>query len=220
MFYANNNTKTVFKNPPNRQLKVTGWVERESLANPDCFDSNGEPCLIVLKDGNTSDVTVGRYAGLEAYLCDELGQESRELAIYNYNKQSGDFSAKGDSGSLSSTAWATCSEFCTLACPKARAAMSRTSCPPGGLSSRSKPCIPTPTSSALSGRSSVISVLDCLLVSSFLTPHPFVYIADDIEACALPSRSTASSFCDVLPSTIPPPFSFCDCSRFLNSLLP
>ncbi|KAI0287829.1 hypothetical protein BC826DRAFT_1188789 [Russula brevipes] len=100
MFYPLNNSRTVFKFPLNRQLRITGWVTREHLANSDCFDSNGEPCLIVMKDGNTTDLTVGRYAGLEAYLCDELGEESRELAIYNYNKQSGDFSAEGDSGSL------------------------------------------------------------------------------------------------------------------------
>jgi hypothetical protein len=53
-----------------------------------------------MKDGNATDLTVGRYAGLEAYLCDELGVETIELAIYNYDKQSGVFSAKGDSGSL------------------------------------------------------------------------------------------------------------------------
>jgi len=53
-----------------------------------------------MKDGNTTDLTVGRYAGLEAYICDEFGVESKELAIYNYDKQSGPFSAKGDSGSL------------------------------------------------------------------------------------------------------------------------
>ena len=100
MFYPLNNSRTVFKYPPNRQHRITGWVTRERLAKPDYFDSNGESCLIVMKDGNTTDLTVGRYAGLEAYLCDELGQESRELAIYNYNMQSGDFSAKGDSGSL------------------------------------------------------------------------------------------------------------------------
>jgi hypothetical protein len=100
MFYPLNNSRTVFKFPPNRQLKITGWVTRERLASPVCFDSHNEPCLIVMKDGNTTDLTVGRYAGLEAYLCDELGVQSRKLAIYNYNKQSGDFSAKGDSGSL------------------------------------------------------------------------------------------------------------------------
>lgn len=53
-----------------------------------------------MKDGNTTDLTVGRCAGLEAYICDNLGVESIELAIYNYNERSGAFSAKGDSGSL------------------------------------------------------------------------------------------------------------------------
>ncbi|KAH9961748.1 hypothetical protein BC827DRAFT_1288527 [Russula dissimulans] len=99
-FYPDSNTRTVFQFPLNRQLRISGCVTPELLANPDCFDSSGEPCLIVMKDGNATDLTVGRYAGLEAYLCDELGVESRELAVYNYDKESGSFSAKGDSGSL------------------------------------------------------------------------------------------------------------------------
>ena len=53
-----------------------------------------------MKDGNITGLTVGRYAGLESYLCDGLGVESIELAIYNYGKQCSPFSAKGDSGSL------------------------------------------------------------------------------------------------------------------------
>ena len=90
----------MFKFPTDRQLRINGWVPRELLANPDGFDGNGEPCLIVMKYGNTTDLTVGRYTGLEAYLSNELGQESTELAIYNYDLESGPFSAKGDSGSL------------------------------------------------------------------------------------------------------------------------
>ena len=84
----------------NHQLRINGCVMRELLAVPDCFDSNGKPCLVAMKDGNTTDLTVGRPTGLEAYLCDDLGVESIEPVIYNYNKQSGSFSAKGDSGSL------------------------------------------------------------------------------------------------------------------------
>ena len=100
MFNPHTDSKTAFKFPTNRQLGINGCVTRQLLANPDCFDSDGEPCLIVMKDGNTTDLTVGRYSGTEAYLCDELGVESIELAIYNYDKESGPFSAKGDSGSL------------------------------------------------------------------------------------------------------------------------
>ena len=100
MFYPQSTGRTTFKFPANRQLRINGWLTRELLAVPDCYDSNSEPCLIVMKDGNTTDFTVGRYAGLEAYTCDDLDVESIELAIYNYDRQSGPFSAKGDSGSL------------------------------------------------------------------------------------------------------------------------
>ncbi|KAI6147674.1 hypothetical protein BKA82DRAFT_1003578 [Pisolithus tinctorius] len=100
MFYPQSGGRTVFKFPINGLLRINGWVPRELLAHPDCFDNNGEPCLIVMKDGNTTDLTVGRFAGLEAYLCDELGVESIELAIYNYDRNSGPFFPKGDSGSL------------------------------------------------------------------------------------------------------------------------
>ncbi|KAK7453937.1 hypothetical protein VKT23_011449 [Stygiomarasmius scandens] len=100
MFSLQSDGSTVLKLPTNYQLRIKGWLTRELLAKPNCFDSNGEPCLTVMKDGNTTDLTVGRYAGLEAYICDEFGVESVELAFYNYNMQSGLFSAKGDSGSL------------------------------------------------------------------------------------------------------------------------
>ncbi|KAH9179857.1 hypothetical protein EDB89DRAFT_1900916 [Lactarius sanguifluus] len=86
MFYPQSAGRTVFKFPMNRQLRING-CQRGA-------------CLIVMKDGNTTDLTVGRYADLEAYLRDDLGVESIELAIYNYDKQSGPFSANGDSGSL------------------------------------------------------------------------------------------------------------------------
>jgi hypothetical protein len=100
MFYPQSGSRTTFKSPTNRQLRINGCVTREVLAVPNCLDSSWRPCLIVMKDGNTTDLTVGRYAGLEAYHCDDLGVESIELAIYNYDRQSGPFSAKGDSGSL------------------------------------------------------------------------------------------------------------------------
>ncbi|KAH7327714.1 hypothetical protein B0J17DRAFT_580826 [Rhizoctonia solani] len=100
MFWPNNSNPTGMKFPSNRQLKIRGVVSRKLLANPDCYDDIGNGMYVVAKDGNTTDLTVGRYAGLDAYLCDEFGQESIEVAVYNYSKTSGNFSAKGDSGSL------------------------------------------------------------------------------------------------------------------------
>ncbi len=100
MFGPQSGGRTTFKWPTNHQLRINGCVTRELLAVPNCFDSNGGPCLIVMKDSNTTDLMVGHYAGLEAYLCYDLSVESTELAIYNYDKQYDPFSAKGESGSL------------------------------------------------------------------------------------------------------------------------
>ena len=102
MMYPQSDGGTAFKYPENRHLRINGIVTREllQLTNPDLYDSEGLPCLIVLKDDCATDLTVGRYAGLESFLCDEDGVESIEFAIYNYNKEAGAFSAKGGSGSL------------------------------------------------------------------------------------------------------------------------
>ncbi|KAF8600150.1 hypothetical protein BDV93DRAFT_608826 [Ceratobasidium sp. AG-I] len=100
MFWPNNSNRSGTTFPSNRLLRVHGVVTRELLTTPDCYDEGGDPVYIVGKDGDTTDFTVGRYSGLEAYLCDEFGRESTEVAIYNYSKTSGSFSAKGDSGSI------------------------------------------------------------------------------------------------------------------------
>ncbi|CAE6519816.1 unnamed protein product [Rhizoctonia solani] len=100
MFWPNKCNRSGIKFPHDCLLRIQGVVTRELLATPDCSDENGDPLYIVGKNGNTTGFTTGRYSGLEAYLCDESGRESIEVAIYNYSKTSGNFSAKGDSGSL------------------------------------------------------------------------------------------------------------------------
>ncbi|RDX44158.1 hypothetical protein OH76DRAFT_1559897 [Lentinus brumalis] len=68
-------------------------------SNPTATE-DGKPVYIVAKDGCGTDLTVGRYSELEAYLCSESGKESKDAVIYNYSKTSGSFSGEGDSGSL------------------------------------------------------------------------------------------------------------------------
>ena len=92
---------TTYKFPAKRKLGIEGCATKEDLANPAEFDSEGRRCLIVGKDGNTTDLTVGRYAGLVSFTLNEVGIESVELGIYNSGTKSADaFSAKGDSDSL------------------------------------------------------------------------------------------------------------------------
>ena len=100
MFYLQSDSGITFKYPEGRKLRIQGVATKEDLANPEGSDSEGQPALIVGKDGNTTDLTIGRYAGLVSFLRDENGIESIELGIYNFDKKAGVFSAKGDSGSL------------------------------------------------------------------------------------------------------------------------
>jgi hypothetical protein len=101
LFYPVAGGATAFKYPSGRKLKISGCASKEDLAVPAEFDIQGERCLMVGKDGNATDLTVGRYAGLESFTFNATGVVSRELAIYNSgNKAIEVFSAKGDSGSL------------------------------------------------------------------------------------------------------------------------
>jgi hypothetical protein len=91
------NNRTI---PVNLQLPIRSILPRRLVLNPDTEDKNGEPLYIVAKYGNTTKLTLGRYSGMDAYTCTDLGLESREVVVYNYSKKSGDFSDHGDSGSL------------------------------------------------------------------------------------------------------------------------
>ncbi|KAI5993685.1 hypothetical protein EDC04DRAFT_2910737 [Pisolithus marmoratus] len=101
MFYPVGGGPTTFKFPDGRKLRIMGCATEEDLAHPAEFDNEGQHCLMVGKDGNTTDLTVGRYAGLVSFTRNAVGVESVELGIYNSgNKTVEAFSAKGDSGSL------------------------------------------------------------------------------------------------------------------------
>ncbi|KAG5651233.1 hypothetical protein H0H81_009383 [Sphagnurus paluster] len=90
-----------FNFPTGRKLRIAGCATKEDLTNPTEIDREGQPCLIVGKDGNTTDITTGHYAGLVLFTLNEASTESVELGIYNWGiKHANVFSAEGDSGSL------------------------------------------------------------------------------------------------------------------------
>ncbi|KAG8704062.1 hypothetical protein FRC08_002480 [Ceratobasidium sp. 394] len=85
--------------PSDMKLRLRGTVKRQDLSNPIGVDEFGNARTIVGKDGSATELTWGNFVGVEAYLCDEFGHESKELAIYNGSKTDRtNFSAKGDSG--------------------------------------------------------------------------------------------------------------------------
>lgn len=99
-FWTNVADRKGFKFPANRLLKFGKAVTRQLLAKPDCLDDNGDPLYVVGKYGAKTGLRLGRYSALEGYICTDIGLESKEVVVYNYDKASGDFSNHGDSGAL------------------------------------------------------------------------------------------------------------------------
>ena len=92
---------TTFKFPNERKLRIEGCATEGDLAVQAERDSEGQRCLMVGKDGNSTGLTVGRYAGLVSFAKNGAGVESIELGIYNAGDKSAEvFSAIGDSASL------------------------------------------------------------------------------------------------------------------------
>lgn len=95
---------STFKYPYDRLLKLRDIISEDLMHNPDMLDPDGEPCLLVIKNGNTTGVTIGRATGIFSYVreyfTNNTHQTSMEWAILPYDHESDVFSAPGDSGSI------------------------------------------------------------------------------------------------------------------------
>lgn len=74
---------------------------------PDMWDMDGEPCLLVVKNGSATGTTLGRANGVFSIVRTfklqdtvEIKGTSMEWAIINYNSKSEVFSDAGDSGAI------------------------------------------------------------------------------------------------------------------------
>ncbi|EIW51600.1 uncharacterized protein TRAVEDRAFT_54355 [Trametes versicolor FP-101664 SS1] len=90
--------------PEDGLLRAFGVVQPDEIHNPQHLDSNGEPCLLVVKNGLTTGTTIGRVTGMDSftrvYKENDIDQTSREIAVLPYGNTNGPFSAPGDSGSI------------------------------------------------------------------------------------------------------------------------
>jgi hypothetical protein len=68
------------------------------------LDTNGEECFIVVKNGATTGVTLGRMTCIESFVREykdyTIHSTSREIPVYSYSNKDRAFSAPGDSGSV------------------------------------------------------------------------------------------------------------------------
>ncbi|PBK75246.1 hypothetical protein ARMSODRAFT_929310 [Armillaria solidipes] len=93
-----------FMYPVDRLLRLQGTIPDEEMRHPPARDLNDDPCLMVIKRGNTTGLTVGRANNIcsfaHNYYDDDKAETSKEWAIFPFDSKSGAFSDKGDSGSV------------------------------------------------------------------------------------------------------------------------
>ncbi|ETW86640.1 hypothetical protein HETIRDRAFT_447336 [Heterobasidion irregulare TC 32-1] len=75
--------------PDDRLLPLTGAIGDDLMRHPDMWNLDGEPCLLVVKNGNAAGATIGRANGVFSIVRD-----------YFNDPKSGVFSKPGDSGAI------------------------------------------------------------------------------------------------------------------------
>jgi hypothetical protein len=97
-------SRASFGYPLGGLLQLRDVAKEDELRHPTALDANGEECLIVIKNGNTTGATIGRATDIESFVreYDDHGicSTSMGVAIYSYGYKDGAFSAPGDSGSV------------------------------------------------------------------------------------------------------------------------
>ena len=93
-----------FEYPPDHLLTLQGTISTAELRCPTMVDQNGKPCLMVLKQGTATDLTIGRgnnvFSFVRHYFRGKEPQTSKEWPVLPYNQKSGAFSGQGDSGAV------------------------------------------------------------------------------------------------------------------------
>jgi len=104
--YPDEATRATFKYPYDRFFQLRDVAKENELCHPTMLDANGEKCLMVVKSGNSSGVTIGRTSGMMSFVREHsksgIRQTSMELAIYSHSHRHNEraFSTPGDSGSI------------------------------------------------------------------------------------------------------------------------
>jgi hypothetical protein len=102
--YPHAETRANFKYPRDGLMQLRDFVKDGELHRPTMLDANGEQCLIVVKNGAATGVTLGRATGIESFVREYkdygIYSTSMAIAVYPYSHKDGAFSAPGDSGSV------------------------------------------------------------------------------------------------------------------------
>ncbi|KAI0344229.1 hypothetical protein BDW22DRAFT_1355569 [Trametopsis cervina] len=104
MMIPNYRDANSFTYPDDRFLRFKGAIPEEEMRYPNTLDEDNEPCLMVIKRGHGSALTIGRannlYSYVRHYHNNGSYQTSKEWAILPLDSKSGPFATLGDSGSI------------------------------------------------------------------------------------------------------------------------
>ncbi|KAH8992420.1 hypothetical protein EDB92DRAFT_1945213 [Lactarius akahatsu] len=85
-------------------LPVQGVITEDELRRPQMHDADGDPCLMVIKNGSATGTTIDRANGIKSFVRqhfpDGNHETSMEWAILGHGLWSRSFSAPGDSGAI------------------------------------------------------------------------------------------------------------------------
>ncbi|KAG5634416.1 hypothetical protein H0H81_002073, partial [Sphagnurus paluster] len=99
MMHPRDDATTRFIYPANRLLPLRGVISEDLMRNPDVLDEDGEASLFVVKNDNTTGVTIGRATGSFSYGREYFGNNthrtSKEWAILPYDGKSGSIIVDG-----------------------------------------------------------------------------------------------------------------------------
>lgn len=103
--YPHGEANWKFQYPEDGLLPLTDTITDHLMRNPDMWGLDGQPCLLVVKNGNATGTTIGRAHGIfsvvrEYFIDLSIHQTSMEWGIINYDSKSEVFSEVGDSGSI------------------------------------------------------------------------------------------------------------------------
>ena len=62
--YPRDDGKPTFKYPDDRLLPLRDMITEERMRDPDMLDHDHEACLLVIKNGSATGVTIGRATGI------------------------------------------------------------------------------------------------------------------------------------------------------------
>lgn len=89
-----------FEYPFDHLLQLDGTIPDEEMRHPAACNPHNDPCILVIKRGHATGLTIGRANNILSYFANGDVLTSKEWAILPFDSKSGSFSAKGDSGAV------------------------------------------------------------------------------------------------------------------------